>query len=111
MQAGRAGLFVQLRPALLDQFPELRHRSGRRAVLVAPVRQRHGLGDSAQFQRPVQSGVAAAEYQQAPAAETRGILYAVMKLPAFQGLGAVQAKLAGLKRAHAAGEKKRFYLK
>lgn len=105
MKAGGAGILVQLRPARGNPFPESRHRGWRRAVLLAPVRQGYRFGHATELQRPVQGRIAPAQYQQALAAETRGVLHPVMELPAFDRLGAVQAQFAGLKRAHASREK------
>ena len=74
-------------------------RSG--AEVIAPMQQRHALGDGLQIENPVERAVAAADDQQIFVAELLHLAHGIEHRLAFIGLDARHRRTLGLERAAA----------
>ena len=77
---------------------------GRGAEIVAPVQQRHALGDRMKVERPVERGIAAADDQDVLVAELLHLAHGVEHRGAFIGLDARHRRALRLKRSAARGD-------
>jgi hypothetical protein len=87
-----------------DQRAHLLDAVGSGAEIVAPVQQRHALGNRMQIERPVERGIAAADDQDILVAELLHLAHGVKHGGAFIGLDARHRRALGLERAAARGD-------
>ena len=76
---------------------------GRGAEIVAPVQQRHALGDRMQIERPVEREIAAADDQDVLVAELLHLAHGIEHRGALIGLDARHRRTLRLERAAACG--------
>ena len=110
-QRRRRALHV-LHPPGRNQLAHPRHRRRRGAELGAAMDVDETRGLAAEVEHPVERRVAAAEDHEPLAVKPRGVAHAVVQLPAFERVCALDGELLRLERAeagrdyHGAGEKR-----
>ena len=95
---------LQIHFSASHQRAHLLDAVGRGAEIVAPVQQRHALGDRMQIERPVERGIAAADDQDVLVAELLHLAHGIEHRGAFIGLDARHRRTLRLERAAARGD-------